>query len=110
MPNLNDVVDRAISTDVLIIGSEGTGARAALEIQKAGLDVTVVTKGVMTKSGATLTADGDIDMDSASATERLGVKGDLRDSPRIFFEDMVRESKYISNQELVDIHVNEAPD
>ena len=109
MPDLNKAADRVVTTDVLIIGSEGTGARAALEVQKAGLDVTVVTKGVMAKSGATLTADGDIDMDSASATRLLGVEGDLRDSPKIFFEDMVRESKYISNQELVDIHVNEAP-
>ena len=110
MSDLSEVADRVVETDVLIVGSEGTGARAAIEVQKAGLDVTVVTKGVMAKSGATLTADGDIDMDSASATRLLGVKGDLRDSPRIFFEDMVRESKYISNQELVDIHVNEAPE
>jgi succinate dehydrogenase/fumarate reductase flavoprotein subunit len=108
--DLSEVADRVVDTDVLIIGSEGTGARAAIEVQKAGLDVTVVTKGVMAKSGATLTADGDIDMDSASATKMLGVKGDMRDSPRVFFEDMVRESKYISNQELVDIHVNEAPE
>jgi succinate dehydrogenase/fumarate reductase flavoprotein subunit len=79
-------------------------------VQKAGLDVTVVTKGVMAKSGATLTADGDIDLDSASATRLLGVKGDMRYSPEMFFEDMVRESKYISNQELVDIHVHEAPE
>ena len=110
MSDLNKLADREINTDVLIIGSEGTGARAAIEVQKLGLDVTVVTKGVMAKSGATLTADGDIDMDSASATRLLGLKGDLRDSPKIFFEDMIRESKYISNQELVDVHVHEAPE
>lgn len=110
MADLKKLADRIVNTDVLVIGSEGTGARAAIEVKRAGLDVTVVTKGVMAKSGATLTADGDIDMDSASATKRLGLKGDLRDSPDKFFEDMVRESKYISNQELVDIHVAEAPD
>ncbi len=109
MTDLNELADRVINTDVLVIGSEGAGARAAIEVQNAGLDVTVVTKGVMAKGGATLTADGDIDMDSASATRLLGVKGDLRDSPEVFFEDMVRESKYISNQELVDIHVHDAP-
>lgn len=110
MADLRRLVDRIVSTDVLVVGSEGTGARAAIEVQRAGLDVTVVTKGVMAKSGATLTADGDIDMDSASATRLLGLKGDLRDSPDKFFDDMVRESKYISNQELVEIHVQEAPE
>ena len=57
MSDLNKLADREINTDVLIIGSEGTGARAAIEVQKLGLDVTVVTKGVMAKSGATLTAE-----------------------------------------------------
>jgi succinate dehydrogenase / fumarate reductase flavoprotein subunit/fumarate reductase (CoM/CoB) subunit A len=110
MADLTKLADRIVNTDVLVVGSEGTGARAAIEVQGAGLEVTVVTKGVMAKGGATLTADGDIDMDSASATRLLGLKGDLRDSPEKFFEDMVRESKYVSNQELVEVHVREAPD
>ncbi len=33
------------STDVLVIGSEGAGARAAWEVADRGLRVTVVTKG-----------------------------------------------------------------
>ena len=40
MTDLNDLADRVINTDVLVIGSEGAGARAAIEVQNAGLDVT----------------------------------------------------------------------
>jgi len=98
-----------LETDILVIGSEGAGARAALEAVKHGLDVTVVTKGVIGRSGATLTADADIDIDSRSAAELFGLPGDLEDSPEIFAQDMARESEYISDQDLVKIHCEDAP-
>ena len=49
--NGNEVVD----TDLLIIGSECAGARAAIEARKHGIKVIMVTKGIIAKSGATLT-------------------------------------------------------
>jgi succinate dehydrogenase/fumarate reductase flavoprotein subunit len=98
-----------LETDILVIGSEGTGARAALEAVKRGLNVTVLTKGVIGRSGATLTADADIDIDSRSAAELFGLPGDLEDSPEIFAQDMARESEYISDQDLVKIHCEDAP-
>jgi succinate dehydrogenase/fumarate reductase flavoprotein subunit len=110
MTDLNELADRVITSDVLIIGSEAAGARAAIEIKKRGLSLAVVTKGYLAKSGATITADGDVDLDSKSAIERLGLEGDPRDNPDVFFEDMVKESKFISDQRLVEIHTREAPD
>jgi succinate dehydrogenase/fumarate reductase flavoprotein subunit len=110
MKDLGEVAEHVVTTDVLIIGSEAAGARAAIEVKRRGLSLTVVTKGYLAKSGATITADGDVDLDSRSAIERLGLVGDPRDSPDVFFEDMVKESKFISDQRLVEIHTREAPD
>lgn len=110
MKDLAELADRVITSDVLIVGSEAAGARAAIEVKKRGLSLTVVTKGYLAKSGATITADGDVDLDSRSAIERLGLEGDPRDSPDVFFEDMVKESKFISDQRLVEIQTREAPD
>ena len=58
-------------TDVLIIGSEGAGARAAIAAADKGLSVTVVTKGYAGKSGSTLTAGADVDVDSRSICDVL---------------------------------------
>jgi thioredoxin reductase len=37
--------NKILETDVLIIGSEAAGARAAIEASKHGLDVSIITKG-----------------------------------------------------------------
>lgn len=94
----------------MIIGSEGAGATAAIEANKRDLKITIVTKGQIAKSGATLTGGADISVDSKSLHD-LEFKGtDTRDSKLVFFEDMVKAGKYLNNQKLVEIHVKEAPD
>ncbi|MCL4459920.1 MAG: FAD-binding protein [Chloroflexi bacterium] len=98
-----------LRTDVLIIGSEGAGAGAAIEALRCGAEVVMVTKGRFGHSGATITGGADINVDSRSAKELLGLPGDPRDSVDCFFEDMVVEGKYINNQRLVEAHVQEAP-
>jgi succinate dehydrogenase/fumarate reductase flavoprotein subunit len=107
--NLSDSV---IETDVLIVGSEGAGSPAAMEAIKQGVSVTVVTKGSnIGRSGATVTGDADLDVDSRSLKERFGLTGaDPRDNQDIFADDMLKGGKYLNNQKLVDIHVREAPD
>lgn len=99
-----------ICCDILVIGTEGTGARAALEAAKSGACVLAVTKGYMTRSGATLTADGEIDIDSKSARELFGVNGSTEDSPEQFSQDMIVEGDYLVDQRLAGIHAEEAPD
>jgi succinate dehydrogenase/fumarate reductase flavoprotein subunit len=96
-------------TDVLIIGSEGAGARAAIAAHDAGADVLVVTKGRFGKSGATITALADIDVDSRSAREILKLPGNADDSQEIFFEDILKEGKFLNNQRILEPHVAEAP-
>ncbi len=100
--------DPVVTTDVLIIGTEGAGARAAIEAAETGCEVLCVTKSSIGKSGATLTADADIDVDSKACIDVFGLPGDPRDSEELFFEDMVVEGDYTADQRLVEIHVREA--
>src|SRR5262249_39849017 len=105
------------TTDVLVIGSEGAGARAAWEVADRGLDVTVVTKGRFTRSGAPLT--GAADLDGASGSPRRlrgptplisGVAPNPADSPEVFFRDMLVEGKWLNDQEQVQAHVHDVPE
>ena len=100
--------DIYLDCDVLVIGTEGAGARAVIEAADAGCDVIVVTKSVIGKSGATLTADADIDVDSRACIDVFGLPGDPHDSEEAFFEDMIVEGDYTNDQRLVEIHVREA--
>ena len=61
------VPDRTIQTDILIVGSEGAGARAAIEAVGHGLDVIVASKSLVTKSGATLCAQFSVERKSTIA-------------------------------------------
>lgn len=102
-------IEKELFCDVLVIGTEGAGARTALEAAAQGADVLAVTKGYLSRSGATLTADGEIDIDSCSARKLFGVNGSTDDNPEIFAQDMIREGDYLANQKLVAIHTEEAP-
>lgn len=102
-------IEEEFCCDVLVIGTEGTGARAALEAAEQGVDVLAVTKGFMARSGATLTADGEIDVDSRSACNLFGVDGSMDDNPEQFAKDMIVEGGYLGDQRLVAIHTKEAP-
>ncbi len=99
---------RVVDTDVLIVGSEGAGSRAAIEVSRNGLRVLVATKGVFTKCGATLTAGMDIDLPSRDAKEVFGLPGDERDTVETFAQDMFEEGKYINDEEVVFIHCSNA--
>jgi len=98
-----------IKTDVLVVGSEGAGARAAIAAHDHGADVLVVTKGRLGKSGATVTAIAGIAVGGRAICDILKLPGNAEDSPEAFFEDIVVEGKYINNQELVGLVVGEGP-
>src|SRR5215216_2660545 len=105
------------STDVLVIGSEGAGARAAWEIADRGLAVTCVTKGRLARSGATLTGAADLDVDSRSLQTLLGpgartsgVAPNPADRPEAFARDMLVEGKWLNDQRLVEAHVEDVPE
>ncbi len=84
--------------DVLIIGTEAAGAKAAIEAHVAGAKVIVVTKGLMGRSGATVMA-------GAGIQAPLG-HIDPRDSPDVFMSDMLRGGAFLNNQKLLERLVN----
>lgn len=97
---------KVMETDVLIVGSEGAGSRAAIEVAKSNLKVLVATKGIYTRCGATLTADMDIDVPSRSIKEVFGFPmGVMEDDEESFCNDMLEEGKYMNNEEVVWAHV-----
>ena len=102
------VTRKIIETDVLIVGSEGAGSRAAIEVAKAGLKVLIATKGVFTKCGATVTGDMDIDCPSKELKEVFGGPGDSADTAENFAQDMFEEGKYMNNEEVVLAHCSNA--
>lgn len=110
MGSWQDMADRVITTDVLIIGSEGAGGTAAVSARKRNLKVTVATKGSdIRRSGASVTGDGAIAFDSVTL-KRHGITGARDDdSPDLFFSDIVRGGKYLNNQKMVEAHVSDAP-
>ncbi len=100
--------DRVVTTELLIVGSEGAGGHAAIEAHKHGVDVLIVTKGKVGQCGASQMAGADFNVDGKTA-KTLGFPGDDRDSPERFFEDLVREGLYLGNQKMVEKYVEYAP-
>lgn len=106
----NDVIN--YEADVVIVGSEGAGSTAAIEAAKNGLSVIMITKGNgLGRSGATITGEADLAVDSKSLYERFKIQGsDPGDNKDIFFEDMLKSGKYLNQQDIVKVHVEDAPE
>ena len=83
-----------LKTEVLVIGSEAAGAKAAIEALEEGSEVMVVTKGLIGRGGDTIMA-------GPAVQSPLGLM-DPRDNPDVFFEDVVKGGDYLNNQELVE--------
>jgi len=90
--SLEKEVDQVIKAEILVLGSEAAGAKAAIEAQEEGADVQVVTKGLVGRTGDTVMAGKGIQAP-------LG-HSDPRDNPDVFFEDVVKGGEYLNNQKL----------
>lgn len=90
-----------IQTDVLVVGSEGAGARAAIEVEAQGKKALLASKGIFGGSGVTLMAP-------FSCCVAFGHE-DPRDNPDVHFEDTVVGGKFLNNQELVEVFTKESP-
>ena len=96
-----DNLTERVETDILVVGSEGAGARAAIEADANGKRVILSTKGIFGGSGVTLMAP-------FSCCAAFGHE-DPRDNPEVHFEDTVTGGKFLNNQELVEIFAKESP-
>jgi succinate dehydrogenase/fumarate reductase flavoprotein subunit len=98
------------TTDVLIIGVEAAGAYAAVKASEdENVDVIAITKGSdIARAGATVTAShSTFAVECQGLHDLLGAPTDTRDSPEAFFEDMIKEGKYLNDQTLAECLVRE---
>ena len=91
---------KEISTDVLIVGSGGAGSRAAIEVDKAGLKATIVSKGLSFRSGCTGMAEGGYNAVFKAIDEE--------DSVETHINDTLKGGSYLNDKKLVEILVNES--
>ena len=89
--------------DVLVIGGGGAGCVAAYEASKYIARVGLVSKGYITRSGATIMAPGAI----AGVDSRWKHENDSKD---LHLLDTVKGGAFLNEQRLVKILVDESPD
>lgn len=87
-------------TDVLVIGTGGAGCRAAIEAAEYGAQVTLISKGVLGRSGTTNMAEV-VYAAALAHTDRL-------DNPWYHFEDTVIEGHWIGDQKLIKLLAEQA--
>src|SRR5438067_4580426 len=90
----------SFSTDILILGSGGAGLMAALHARwlNPDIDITLVTKGMLGKSGCTRMVQGG-----------YNVVLNPKDSLQAHFEDTVKGGAFLNDQELAWALVEDAP-
>lgn len=89
-----------IRTDVLIIGGGAAGVRAAIEADDQGVDVAVVSKGPVGRSGLTPLA-------YPCLQAAVGAM-DARDNPDVHYADIIREGKGLADHDLARVLADEA--
>lgn len=87
--------------DVLVIGSGGTGLRAAIAAKESGAKTAVVCKSLLGKAH-TVMAEGGI----AAALANVNAK----DSWRAHFKDTLFGGKYVNDWRIAMIHAKESPE
>lgn len=92
---------KTVSSDILIIGSGGAGARAAIEVDEEGLKPLIVSKGLSFRSGCTGMAEGGYNAVFKAV--------DKDDSLETHVYDTLKGGSYLNDPELVDILVEESP-
>src|SRR5205809_2068285 len=89
-----------LTTDILILGTGGAGLMAALHAfwRDPSLDITLISKGMLGKSGCTRMVQGG-----------YNVVLDPKDSVQAHFEDTVKGGAFLNDQELAWTLVADAP-
>jgi len=95
-------VSQTVQTDVLILGGGGAGVRAAIAADDSGASVAMLVKGQVAHSG--LTAMACPSYQAAMALE------EPEDSTEIAFADVIREGRYLGDENLIKALVEEATD
>lgn len=103
--------DRVIKTDLLSIGGSGAGVTAAIYAARKDAKVTLVSKGKIGYSGNAIMAGGGFGIDGESGRDVLGLEGaDPSFTRDKMFDCIVKESFFISDQNMVEQYVQESPE
>lgn len=86
--------------DVVIIGAGAAGMRAAIEAALQGKTASLLCKSQIGRSGATSMA--------CPSYQAAVAMEDPRDSPEIAFKDTVKEGRFLGDQNLIEVLVEEA--
>lgn len=101
-------IDRIIETDILVIGGSGAGTMAAVAAAEKGAKVLLAVKGKLGKSGNAIMAGAGFSMDGETAYNKYGVKeADPKDTKEDLFERIVKQSFYLSDQNMVEQFVDD---
>jgi len=107
-PTTKQKVDRIIQTDVLVLGGGAARAMAAVATARSGCKVVLCLKGALGRSGNTIMAIATFRADGQSAYECGERKADRKYTKDIFFENIVKDGYYLSEQDLVQLYVQDA--
>lgn len=91
---------RTVETDVLIVGGGGAAVRAALAADDAGARVAMIVKGQIAHSGLTAMA--------CPSYQAAGAFEEPEDTTDIAFTDVTKEGRYLGDENLIRILVEEA--
>lgn len=100
-----------VTCDVLCIGGGGAAVMAAVAAKESGADVLIASKGKIGNSGDTIMIGGSYSMDGESAKKKYGFKkADASFTKDILFEQIVKQSFHLSEQNLAEQFVEEGPE
>jgi len=97
-------VVKEVKTDVVVVGGAGAGCRAAIAATEEGVDVVILDKGTVGRSGATPCALWSIQ----APFGKMGT--DSRDSPEQMFKDLVLGGRHLGDQNILEVIANTACD
>jgi succinate dehydrogenase/fumarate reductase flavoprotein subunit len=99
--------DQITDTDVLIIGSGGTGLRAAIEVRRYGVRVIVIDKGVIGMNSNTRYSGGGLKAALPGILETRYTT--IFDTPEEHFQAALLHGEFLNDQELTETLTLEAP-
>ena len=103
-------IGKVITTDVLVIGGGGGGIWSAIEAGRSGAHVTIVSKGCVGNSGNTIMVGGSYAMDGESAAGYGYKDADPSMTKEYLLEQVVKQSFYLAEQDMVELFVYESPE
>ncbi|MFJ5298543.1 FAD-dependent oxidoreductase [Pseudomonas sp. NPDC088368] len=87
--------------DVIVLGGGAAGLVAAFHARQAGASVLVVNKGLVGRSGATITSGGGVSI-AGESLRALGLDADASDTEERFLHDTITAGSWLNDQQLVE--------